>query len=1306
MKTKNTPKSGFALVIALSLMAFILLLLVSITTLVQVESTNAGDSKKQLVARQNAQLGAMIALGNLQKLAGTDQRVTAPAKSLVAPGSDSQLGTSNWTGVWSTKLDDSGNPLNGALDNQVKLDNHRAQWLVSGRLEDFQAILDPSSNGIIGTPTTANSTVKLATKDRSVMEEGDEVVVFTEDIIGDSEASIGEFAYWVSDEGVKARVNLKDPYLEDPSLDAASDYYRQAAALQGDPSVARDNSDNQPFLSGDSLWKGDVNELAPNIITPSSLSLIGVNGNPEEVRRGFFHDFSTTSRSVFSNTKDGGLKKDLSTALLDPAANGLDGQMFGPAGAIATKYDPGGPEWSQLADFYQQSIDNVGVEKGRDIDNPGEVAFKPFSNEEISYQPVITRFHFHFHAIGQNYRFLEYHPENIDASGNVKPGNVWKNPRLLGNYHFIVGYFPMITLWNPYDKDMVFDRNLGMEMSMKGVWLTARYDGYGRPPGSVPRVAQIISNGAMPRFSEQTSYGALYMTLKTEGLVIPAGRSINFSPPNHSTINFQNGEDNVLVPGAGDTFVTGFYSDHRDPQTSVRVGDINERGRPIDPAERAALVPGERHPDSLWMTEHTGAPNFYPRYDDVITGVRTDSNVTNYHVRLYSESFTSSPDPDKCFLSYSTGGTFFSHRDNVKTPRAIRLWAVTGGRTKNNTYGGDNRGAQFSQFIGPMGHSKSYPYGVGRGMRQGLSRFDLEVVEAQEKTINGVARFMNFPDADITGGSERAQLLSQMNPRAPLSHDPAHKLLEKNLGSSNYYQDMMTIEGLTSWAPGYSVGNLFRNYTVGMDGDNLEFGYVGMDVDSIRGSERMILFEVPSRPALGIGQFMHANLMNVGHFSQRLENDNWSWNLQQAAYTPAYAIGNSIGSIFMPLDRTKSLISKNTGYFGRLQNNNFYVNKANSNPGSHYDYSYELNDALWDSYFLSTMIPDSSAQKPSFPTDGVLPNSRIKASSNAIFTTSAKGDEIRSEVVESEKAAAHLMLDGGFNVNSTSVAAWETILGALRDVETLGSDPWNNSDQFKHSFARTTSPLFESTEEIPDPSSSSLQKQDVIVSGFRSLTDQQISDLAAEVVEEIRARSSASGHPFLSLSQFINRSISTADIGDVAQRTDNDGRRRFSYMGALQFAIEQAGINGPPAISKSWTREDGKSEGLFVDEFITPKLPPSIGPFKRSSLEIINSRSFLDAFPGALTQADVLSKIGSVLRPRSDTFTIRSFGSSLDPLTGKDSGEAYLEMTVQRMPEYVDATDEAYESPSTSENINFGRKFAIVSMRWLSPEEI
>ena len=71
--------NGFALMLALLLMAFMLLLSLSMTTLVEVESRAANNSLHRLHARENARLALMLAIGELQSHVGPDQRVTARA---------------------------------------------------------------------------------------------------------------------------------------------------------------------------------------------------------------------------------------------------------------------------------------------------------------------------------------------------------------------------------------------------------------------------------------------------------------------------------------------------------------------------------------------------------------------------------------------------------------------------------------------------------------------------------------------------------------------------------------------------------------------------------------------------------------------------------------------------------------------------------------------------------------------------------------------------------------------------------------------------------------------------------------------------------------------------------------------------------------------------------------------------------------------------------------------------------------------------------------------------------------------------
>ena len=80
--------------------------------------------------------------------------------------------------------------------------------------------------------------------------------------------------------------------------------------------------------------------------------------------------------------------------------------------------------------------------------------------------------------------------------------------------------------------------------------------------------------------------------------------------------------------------------------------------------------------------------------------------------------------------------------------------------------------------------------------------------------------------------------------------------------------------------------------------------------------------------------------------------------------------------------------------------------------------------------------------------------------------------------------------------------------------------------------------------------------------------------------------------------------------------------------------------------------------------------------------------------------------LGNAATPRSDTFTIRAHGEARDAAS-KRTAVAVCEAVVQRVPEYIDPSDKSDTATLTSNaNKTFGRRFEIVSFRWLNAGEI
>ena len=86
----------------------------------------------------------------------------------------------------------------------------------------------------------------------------------------------------------------------------------------------------------------------------------------------------------------------------------------------------------------------------------------------------------------------------------------------------------------------------------------------------------------------------------------------------------------------------------------------------------------------------------------------------------------------------------------------------------------------------------------------------------------------------------------------------------------------------------------------------------------------------------------------------------------------------------------------------------------------------------------------------------------------------------------------------------------------------------------------------------------------------------------------------------------------------------------------------------------------------------------------------------------------MLKRIGNNITARDDTFRIRSYGEARDK-NGNILARAWCEAVVQRLPQYLDASDDP-ETPqadlTSSINRGFGRKLRIVSFRWLAGDEI
>jgi hypothetical protein len=359
------------------------------------------------------------------------------------------------------------------------------------------------------------------------------------------------------------------------------------------------------------------------------------------------------------------------------------------------------------------------------------------------------------------------------------------------------------------------------------------------------------------------------------------------------------------------------------------------------------------------------------------------------------------------------------------------------------------------------------------------------------------------------------------------------------------------------------------------------------------------------------------------------------------------------------------------------------------------DHSFLLNAALFDSYYCSgfqSHAPTSldgdgrsranivsefiAMAEPGSTRPSPLPDPRLKpyfadGMTRAEAVSTLTGDEAY------RKAAALQMVEGAFNVNSISVPAWKAVLSSMS-----GESAMMLATPLSESNSSTLSKLLMSTKNDPadgrfsrfriSNGNASREDPNEFWRGPIDLDEAQITQFAQEIVNQVKERG-----PFLSMAEFVNRQLGPS--GDL------------SLKGALQAAIDKSGIND--GVSSS------AESGIQIDSSQTANLQmPNAAALVGDSAQ---------GAPGYLMQSDVLAVLGNTASVRSDTFTIRAYGEALTP-GGNVIARVYCEAVVQRNPEFVDPQNRATELPAdlNDANKNFGRRFSLISLKWLSPEEI
>jgi len=586
-KTKPPKKRGFALVLSLALISFVFLLVITLVSQVRQDMAYSDARENLILAKANARMGMMIAIGEIQKHLGPDMSISTSADiyderldSLISERNESvdlngnanpipdelPEGQRMWTGVWKHRGIGSSNhaheederktyPLPFNSDDASWLptswsvdysyDHHPAvemAWLVSGNEGKKLGLFD-RNNKIIehvevpdGRPMTDEQTrllplgagneygryenpwrdhenfvkEKIKTYYHPLLElpnpdTNDTVAwlfksdynntefkkrnsvkvpkapIFLSKQINSWENRHGAYAYWVSDEGIKTKINFNHNF----SLSSES-----KVTLAPHPNV-----DSGSF---------ELNSIADErkrILSINSIPLFEENsdgGKLENFLLKHYHDITANSFGVLADLRTGGLKRDLSLAFAQlesqsqtsaSIANDFNDNFMFRERIVYKKNLPlfgantyrntwltqedapinddnvllAGPRWSVLADFHNL---HATIDSNTNLNLTGPMPFPRANGDNaviFSGNPrdgrgtrLLSRENTTLFNVGDDAK-LRHRPEPKNHSllpvllklrMGVCPVMIPRSNK------FHVAILPKVTLWNPYSEPL------------------------------------------------------------------------------------------------------------------------------------------------------------------------------------------------------------------------------------------------------------------------------------------------------------------------------------------------------------------------------------------------------------------------------------------------------------------------------------------------------------------------------------------------------------------------------------------------------------------------------------------------------------------------------------------------------------------------------------------------------------------------------------------------------------------------------------------------------------------------------------
>ena len=1381
-------RRGFALVLSLALMSLVFMLVLSLFSYVLVELRESDARKEYVLSRVHARFGLQVAVGELQKHAGPDQRLTALGSILDEdPYTEEAEGVEQpyWTGVWKRdpsaphepQGQDSSEPWSELPSYEWNAHPEiELAWLVSGNegreiadegyLHPANAYLpdpdhDPSAAWLVNRCVVRpNERVKvMKTQIRLNPESGETVTTGTVS---------GSYAFWVGDEGVKSKVNF--PLSSEPP-EARGDFLLNQARFEVSPRPNLALAE----LSDSSLDLGGLDPLAlGKVLDRGQIHLASSSGS--ETGNEYFHHLSTDSSGVLSDVLMGGLKRDLTAGLGDSdqfASHFQGDSMFTDQIVFRKDFDPA--DWSR---GWAGKWNPDRIYENRSIRGPlwdyvrdycmlfKELKFypnDPLSSALVPRAPALNRYPDRGGEYWTETQYDRSDPQSHPITPvllEAKVGHTLemiptgkKDRRGVMLYRPRIAIFPSLALWNPYNVELEAQEYELVWQPDPKFWVYATNDReiWAR---KIMRYEKRKKIAPARRYWDKNGDGRLndrrYSQLDPDPPWWNLERKIWLSERDvmHELFLGSQKGRNIpynMKPGQGGGGVS-ILSQGVGLRSAPRI--MNRRGFYL-----YRHAPGQRPPNDVsgWVRTNGHWHPIKAKYRKPLR-LRTAPIRLAPGEKLYftlSESKEFRPQDDHVFnLSNQLQ---FKHHLYYSVPTNSRTGLlcepIPGDQPVTFVYTGGgigHYGLSNFQRDEELDEARQNPKVLGTTlyMVKNGTRYPIKKINRGVSGINSSQQgsYQDFGRADMLEPDPSRVIGPKLNHRLSTYHNnPQQVLATRNprslvdsahlgQGQQWWYNQETSLEGRVFEASANGDESLSGDFYSGKSGRTY-YGYLGHSSDVagfqrvstqnknenqyLPRSSRAVLFDVPRQPLMSLGSLQHVNLSLFGN-------------------SPSYAIGNSHATSLV--SRSRKWTRYNQLKTVPLNGGGVTKRSGNEHQNTIIDLSFYANERLWDGFFFST-VPTKDLDYRKYPpferfdqyyVDDArpLPNPRMSYYSglDREMPDASSGGELR----DFQKAAAHLLVDGGFNVNSTSVSAWKAQLGSLAQSQ-LHLANLQDSNELVNGGKASETLDFESGELFPfprmgvsmgqpvDPESGDFDQD--YWTGFAALSEEQLQRLSEEMVQEVKIRG-----PFLSMGDFVNRRLTAPPGNQILRKLPKESwpseteESRQGLRGAIHAAIHDSGINDSgfgkkygygeerfefipdnvgqfnpfgftiaglsndptdransqvPFLRKTnWaigydrsTRYSRSNQGQNYH----PQLEFSHGEAPENALATANAVSGA-MMPGWLSQADVLTSLAPVANVRSDTFVVRSYGElnseGLKP-------RAWCEAIVQRIPEYL-----------------------------------